>query len=170
MLSHHYHDWGFTKSLKSAGQPSDLAEQLASRHLCAALAEPLLRHTEILWRQYAPKEDAAQVVPAIGIPRATSLQRRMKACSSFPSAPSFSMARGIKPRPSWSQAGPYFWRFRRSATFAACPAWLAAVSASAFFFFFTQARPQSQCGELWGCLVVGLDTLGRPEVSASSCV
>ena len=67
MLSHHYHDWGFTKSLKSAGQPPDLAEQLASRHLCAALAEPLLRHTEILWRQYAAKEDAAQVVPAPAI-------------------------------------------------------------------------------------------------------
>ena len=41
------------------------------------------------------------------------------------------MARGIKPRPSWSQAGLYFWRFQRSATFDACPAWLAAVSASA---------------------------------------
>ena len=41
-----------------------------------------------------------------------------------------------------------------------------------FFFLFTQARPQSQRGELWGCLVVGLDTLGRPVpvVSASSCV
>ena len=39
-----------------------------------------------------------------------------------------------------------------------------------FFFFFTQARPQSQRGELWGCLVAGQDTLGRPEVSASSCV
>ena len=131
MLSHHYHDWGFTKSLKSAGQSPDLAEQSASRHLCAALAEPFLRHTEILWRQHAAKEDAAQVVPAIGIPNATSLQGRMKACSYFPSASSFSMARGIKPRPSWSQAGLYFWCFRRSATFAACPAWLAAVSASA---------------------------------------
>ena len=31
-----------------------------------------------------------------------------------------------------------------------------------FFFFFTQARPHSQRGELWSCLVVGLDTLGRP--------
>ena len=29
-----------------------------------------------------------------------------------------------------------------------------------YFFFNTQARPQSQRGELWGCLVVGLDTLG----------
>ena len=35
--------------------------------------------------------------------------------------------------------------------------------------FFYSSQTQSQRGELWGCLVVGLDTLGRPEVSASSC-
>ena len=38
--------------------PPDLARQFVSRHLCTALAVPLLWHTEILWRQY--EEDAAQ--------------------------------------------------------------------------------------------------------------
>ena len=76
MLSHHYHDWGFTLSLLGS---LPILPSSWPAGTCAALAEPLLRHTEILWRQYAAKEDAAQVVPAIGIPSATSLQRRMKA-------------------------------------------------------------------------------------------
>ena len=42
--------WGFAKSLRSAscaGLPPDLARQFANRHLCTALADPLLWHTEI---------------------------------------------------------------------------------------------------------------------------
>ena len=42
-----------------------LRRQFVSRHLCTALADPLLWHTAILWRQYAEKEDATQMVPAV---------------------------------------------------------------------------------------------------------
>ena len=92
--------------------PPDLARQFVSRHLCTALAVPLLWHTEILWRQYEEKEDAAQVVPAMEVPWAMLLQRAMKSWRPLPNAPSLSMASGRKPRPSCWQAGPYFWRLR----------------------------------------------------------
>ena len=122
---------GSTKSLKSARVPPDLARQFVSRHLCTALAVPLLWHTEILWRQYEEKEDAAQVVPAMEVPWAMLLQRAMKSWRPLPNAPSLSMASGRKPRPSCWQAGPYFWRLQFSASLAACPARQEAVSASA---------------------------------------
>ena len=43
---------GIYKSLKSAGVPPDLARQFVSRHLCTALAVPLLWHTEIFFFFY----------------------------------------------------------------------------------------------------------------------
>ena len=39
-----------------------------------------------------------------------------------------------------------------------------------FFFFFYSSQTPVATGQIVGSLVVGLDTLGRPEVSASSCV
>ena len=108
-----------TKVSRGASRSSEAVCQQAPLH-CSR--RPLLWHTEILWRQYEEKEDAAQVVPAMEVPWAMLLQRAMKSWRPLPNAPSLSMASGRKPRPSCWQAGPYFWRLRFSASLAACPA------------------------------------------------
>ena len=88
--------------------PPDLARQFVSRHLCTALAVPLLWHTEILWRQYvfcATKWSAmfgdvlAQCLCSFWV--AFSLCRRPP--SAF-SPVELGLCRARKTIPSWSRA------------------------------------------------------------------